>query len=1322
MPNTRGLLQFTRAAPPRSCHRRPRGRARSRRQPPRRARPAAAVKSAADLHKHDKFGKQQPYCRVDCGKFTVRCKTAKDGGTSPVWGETLFFQVSDELELVVTVFAEHALSRDALLGVAVVPLGEVRQSGSELVAVPVELKGRQAGTLHAALELKGPTVTAFGQVGQGLRPPVFGAAIPGAATPGAGGGGSSLMLASMPIRLLQQHSGQALLAAAAQQQAVAQQAQQAPFQQPHAQPPAAMPCGAQQPGAQLQPVPPPLAQQQHQQQAQQAQPQPQQQQLQQQPQQQQPQEQQQPDAAAEAAAAAVAAAADAEARALIMQRQLSVSAPVLQHDAAALQQLYAQQLAQFALLQAQLLSSLPPELRAAAAQQHVLAQQQLLAQASASALQPAAQRGPQPGDGAALPRQPLRTAADLFRPGLGAGLDQLLSRASGEALPGGGPPGGGGGGAGAGGLELPPPAPVDGMLSVGSASSTPMSFDMGRLQAIIAKVYPERSSAGCAPEQHAQAQAPPAGAGAGAAAPPWRPAAAAGALPPNSIGAFGAATALAAAAAGIAYEPGSPPGAAQRPASPGGAGAPGAVGGLASEPAAPAGGASTPAPSSGSSDLPVPSSTYWAGDAPSSSRSSGPPVGSSSLSSGGPARLLLPPPLASALSAPAAPGAAQQLPADVSAVLARELARLRETAPVLAEVLGLGAAPAAPTAGELAQAAAAGSDAGAGGAELLEARLADAVAQCGALADALRARDEELAALRRRLAELEGAGGRGPCFASMTSARQGDGGGGAGATRAMPLFMVASAAEAKPSAAASSAPSWRLVAANLAAGATAGCAVEAALYPIDTIKTRLQAMIGGGGIKALLSSGGGRGLYAGVWGNLAGVAPSSAIFMAVYEPVKHWVYRNSDAEQHWLGPVLAGAAAGAAASLTRVPTEVIKQRLQTREFAGALGAVRAILAREGVRGLYAGYGAFLLRDLPFDAIEFVAYEQLRKAAGRVLRRDPNPLEVSLVGAVAGGFTGIVTTPLDVLKTRLMTQGTSGRYTSLLDATLTIARTEGLAAFMSGWQPRLIWISLGGFVFFPALEAAKKLYSPDGAAMHAPPTDAAFVIEELEAEAEARRGAKRGGGGGGKMPLSAYELAAGGGGDAARLCCAILLLNSAAWLLQRSRAGYAQQHRTRLLAEIAALRKQAAALNAPATYAKAAKAQRLANAKEKELAGLASSPPRGGAGGAGAAGGLAARAGPALAAAKAALIALAVVAWWGRALLHIPPALTWPFDRLLAFPHASNHLDVGAVTVLPWVAVCDRASRALARALFPQQLLDLRTSPLPPLAEEPEHVQ
>ena len=50
-------------------------------------------------------------------------------------------------------------------------------------------------------------------------------------------------------------------------------------------------------------------------------------------------------------------------------------------------------------------------------------------------------------------------------------------------------------------------------------------------------------------------------------------------------------------------------------------------------------------------------------------------------------------------------------------------------------------------------------------------------------------------------------------------------------------------------------------------------------------------------------------------------------------------------------------------------------------------------------------------------------------------------------------------------------------------------------------------------------------------------------------------------------------------------------------------GFVQQHKARLAAEISSLRKQADLYNNPATYAKCAKFQRLANAKEKELAGL-----------------------------------------------------------------------------------------------------------------------
>lgn len=109
-------------------------------------------------------------------------------------------------------------------------------------------------------------------------------------------------------------------------------------------------------------------------------------------------------------------------------------------------------------------------------------------------------------------------------------------------------------------------------------------------------------------------------------------------------------------------------------------------------------------------------------------------------------------------------------------------------------------------------------------------------------------------------------------------------------------------------------------------------------------------------------------------------------------------------------------------------------------------AVRTIVAREGVRGLYAGYGSFLLRDLPFDAIEFVVYEQLKKTVKAAKAgADPTPLETSALGAVAGAVTGLVTTPLDVIKTRLMIQGANKTYKGVVDCATQIAKQEGTGA-------------------------------------------------------------------------------------------------------------------------------------------------------------------------------------------------------------------------------------------------------------------------------------
>ncbi|KAL5195341.1 putative S-adenosylmethionine carrier 2, chloroplastic [Glycine soja] len=120
-----------------------------------------------------------------------------------------------------------------------------------------------------------------------------------------------------------------------------------------------------------------------------------------------------------------------------------------------------------------------------------------------------------------------------------------------------------------------------------------------------------------------------------------------------------------------------------------------------------------------------------------------------------------------------------------------------------------------------------------------------------------------------------------------------------------------------------------------------------------------------------------KGLYSGLAGNLVGVLPASAIFIGVYEPAKQQLLKSLPENISSVAHFAAGAIGGVASSVVRVPTEVVKQRMQIGQFRSAPDAVRLIVANEGFNGLFAGYGSFLLRDLPFDAIELCIYEQLR---------------------------------------------------------------------------------------------------------------------------------------------------------------------------------------------------------------------------------------------------------------------------------------------------------------------------------------------------------
>ena len=117
-----------------------------------------------------------------------------------------------------------------------------------------------------------------------------------------------------------------------------------------------------------------------------------------------------------------------------------------------------------------------------------------------------------------------------------------------------------------------------------------------------------------------------------------------------------------------------------------------------------------------------------------------------------------------------------------------------------------------------------------------------------------------------------------------------------------------------------------------------------------------------------------------------------------------------------------------------MPSEVLKTRLQLQgrynnpffssgyNYRGTIDAARTIVQQEGAWALFHGYKATIFRDLPFSALQFAFYEQERNWAKRWKGSTDLGIGLELATAAsAGGVAGVMTCPLDVVKTRIQTQ-------------------------------------------------------------------------------------------------------------------------------------------------------------------------------------------------------------------------------------------------------------------------------------------------------------
>ena len=244
---------------------------------------------------------------------------------------------------------------------------------------------------------------------------------------------------------------------------------------------------------------------------------------------------------------------------------------------------------------------------------------------------------------------------------------------------------------------------------------------------------------------------------------------------------------------------------------------------------------------------------------------------------------------------------------------------------------------------------------------------------------------------------------------------------------------------------------------HMVAGAVAGTTEHTAMFPLDTIKTRMQTAATRANdvssssffrhatastraaAAAVIETEGVRGLYRGVAAVGIGAGPAHAVYFATYEHMKRALGGAQKGEHNPFAHALAGACATVIGDAVQTPVDTVKQRLQMTHspYAGVWDCARGTVREQGFGALYRSYPTTLAMNVPFTAIHFTAYESAKIALGKhkwFAKNDSDDSESGsssemdeetfaaqfAAGGLAGGLAAAATNPLDVVKTRMQT--------------------------------------------------------------------------------------------------------------------------------------------------------------------------------------------------------------------------------------------------------------------------------------------------------------
>ncbi|KAB8077408.1 mitochondrial carrier domain-containing protein [Aspergillus leporis] len=296
------------------------------------------------------------------------------------------------------------------------------------------------------------------------------------------------------------------------------------------------------------------------------------------------------------------------------------------------------------------------------------------------------------------------------------------------------------------------------------------------------------------------------------------------------------------------------------------------------------------------------------------------------------------------------------------------------------------------------------------------------------------------------------------------------------------------------------------------AGALAAVTVDFLVYPMDTLKTRIQSPnynqlykdATTGAIKRDVLF---RGLYQGVWSVVLATVPSFQNQTSKSQnplPITHSLPK----------PIIHAISSSLAEMVScaiLTPAEVIKQNAQVLNMDASTNSSRStstpqqgtprsatiqVLSKFKHRPwkLWSGYTALVGRNLPFTGLHFPIFEDVRrrlvswreKKSGKS-GSGTSVVERAILTAVAAGVSGtvasVVTTPIDVVKTRVMLHAAADSPVRVgeaakrkVEGTFVVGREvwreEGVKGLFRGGALRSVWSAVGMSVYLGIYEGGR----------------------------------------------------------------------------------------------------------------------------------------------------------------------------------------------------------------------------------------------------------